>query len=191
MLNAAKAGEQWSEIRRPGSISFMQEDKEESQHCASLLVTQHCGVACCPLIVVSLLLLAETLFDWTRRPLRCSGWWTCFWFGFLHIQMDVSAKQNRCVYHFKRSNLKWFLWLATLIWLIAVICLLRSNQIHCISPPEQDLRCVMHYRMVLQNKSNGSCWTEEQVCSLREELWFTLSRLCCFSALESFVWAQK
>lgn len=36
----------------------MQEDKEKSQHCASLLVTQHCGVACCPLIVVPLLLLA-------------------------------------------------------------------------------------------------------------------------------------
>lgn len=59
----AKAGEQRSEIRRPGSISFMPEDKEESQHCVSLLVTQQCGVACCPLIVVSLLLLAETLFD--------------------------------------------------------------------------------------------------------------------------------
>lgn len=48
----------WSEIRRPGSLPFMQEDKEKSQHCASLLVTQHCGVACCPLIVVPLLLLA-------------------------------------------------------------------------------------------------------------------------------------
>lgn len=48
----------WSGIRRPGSLPFMQEDKEKSQHCASLLVTQHCGVACCPLIVVPLLLLA-------------------------------------------------------------------------------------------------------------------------------------
>lgn len=87
-------------MRRPGSISFIQRDKEESQHCASLLVTQHCGVAVCPLIVVSLFLLAETLFDWTRRPLRCSRWWTCFWFTFLHIsqslQMDIRAKQSRC-----------------------------------------------------------------------------------------------
>lgn len=49
----------WSEIRRPDSLSFMQEDKEKSQHCASLLVTQHCGVAWRPLIVVLLLLLAE------------------------------------------------------------------------------------------------------------------------------------
>lgn len=139
---AAKAGEQWSEIRRPRSISFMQEDKEESQYCASLLVTQHCGVACCPLIVVSLLLLAETLFYWTRWLLHCSGWWTCFWFGFLHIsqslQTDVRAKQNRCVYHFKRSDLKRFHCLAAWIWSFTVICLLPSNRIHFLSPREQD-----------------------------------------------------
>lgn len=69
----------------------MQGDKEESQHCASLLVTQHCGVACCPLIVVSLLLLAETLFDWTRQPLRCSGGWTCF----LHISQSPDEHQSK------------------------------------------------------------------------------------------------
>lgn len=78
---AAKVGEQlWSEMRRPSSISFMQEDKEESQHCASLLVTQHCGVACCPLIVVSLLLLAAAddghVFDLVFSTFPSVSRWT-------------------------------------------------------------------------------------------------------------------
>lgn len=52
--------------------SFMNTAKQKfPKLCASLLVTQHCGVACCPAIVV-LLLLAQSPLYWRKLLLCCS-----------------------------------------------------------------------------------------------------------------------